>query len=233
MMATASQQRQRVMAIVAHPDDEVLGCGGALRTHVLAGDEVCVVILADGETSRSGSNDAGIVAKRENAARSAAKVLGVHQLEFQRLPDNGMDGIPRLELAKLVEKYVQGIAPDTIYTHHAGDLNVDHRRVNEAVLVASRPQAGNSLQTLLFFETPSSTEWQRPDPAVSFIPNWFVDISDVLDVKLRALKAYQGEMRDWPHPRSFEGVQHLAGWRGAIVGCRAAEAFMLGRRVVR
>jgi LmbE family N-acetylglucosaminyl deacetylase len=220
------------MAIVAHADDEVLGCGGTLRRHVLDGDDVWTVILADGETSRSASTDASVVS-REIAARNAAAILGVQHVLLHRLPDNRLDACPRLDIVKLVEGCIAEIRPDTIYSHHAGDLNVDHRRVSEAVVTACRPQKGHSVETLLFFETVSSTEWQMPNVGPAFQPNWFVDISDHLDVKLRALRPYADEMRPWPHPRSIEGVTHLARWRGATIGCDAAEAFILGRQLRR
>jgi LmbE family N-acetylglucosaminyl deacetylase len=220
---------QRIAAIVAHPDDEVLGCGGALARHAAQGDEVSIVILADGETSR-GAGGAG-VSRREAAARAAASILGAKQVLLHGLPDNRRDAQPRLDLVRIVEKHIQEIVPDTVYTHHAGDVNVDHRYVHEAVVTACRPQTGHPVATLLFFETPSSTEWQPPGSGSAFAPNWFVDISSVFAVKMKALHAYDSEMRPWPHPRSYEGVEHLARWRGATVGCAAAEAFMLGRKL--
>jgi LmbE family N-acetylglucosaminyl deacetylase len=121
--------------------------------------------------------------------------------------------------------------PQTVFTHHAGDLNVDHRRLHEAVAVACRPQPGQSVKTLLCFEVASSTEWQVPGGAPAFMPNWFVDISRTLERKMRALEGYATELRDWPHPRSTRGVEHLARWRGATVGADAAEAFVLARHL--
>jgi N-acetylglucosamine malate deacetylase 1 len=225
--------KRRVAVIVAHPDDEVLGCGGTIRRHAIAGDEVSVVILADGETSRTPDAGAATIAKRETAAGAAAEVLGVRRLTLHRLSDNRLDTAPLLDVIQLIERDIGEIVPDIVYTHHAGDLNVDHRRVHEAVLTACRPQRGHPVKTLLFFEIPSSTEWQAPGARAPFLPNWFVDIDDTLESKMAALRAYHGEMRPWPHPRSYEGVTHLARWRGATVGCGAAEAFVLGREIRR
>jgi LmbE family N-acetylglucosaminyl deacetylase len=225
--------KRRVAVIVAHPDDEVLGCGGTIRRHAIAGDEVSVVILADGETSRTPDAGAATIAKRETAAGAAAAVLGVHRLTLHRLSDNRLDTAPLLDVIQLIERDIGEIAPDIVYTHHAGDLNVDHRRVHEAVITACRPQRGHPVKTLLFCEIPSSTEWQAPGARAPFLPNWFVDIDDTLESKMAALRAYDGEMRPWPHPRSYEGVTHLARWRGASVGCAAAEAFVLGREIRR
>jgi len=230
--AASTGRPRRVAAIVAHPDDEVLGCGGTLRRHVLAGDEVWVIILADGETSRDGIPACDkAIAGREGAARKSADILGIEHLALHGFPDNRLDTQALLEVAKVIEAHIEQIAPDTIYTHHAGDLNQDHRCVHQAVVTACRPQPGRSLKTLLFFEVASSTEWQTPGSAPPFLPNWFIDISDTLDAKLKALEAYGAEMREWPHPRSYRAVEHLARWRGATVGCAAAEAFVLGRHL--
>jgi LmbE family N-acetylglucosaminyl deacetylase len=224
---------RRIAVIVAHPDDEVLGCGGTLRRHTLAGDEVWTIILADGETSRDAVGASHAVAGRESAARAAAHILGVQHVNVHGFPDNRLDSLALLDIVKVLEMYLGSIEPDTVYTHHSGDLNVDHRRVHEAVVTACRPQPGHSVQRLLFFEIPSSSEWQTPQSGQPFLPNWFVDVSATLDAKIQALKAYAAEMRAWPHPRSYEGIEHLARWRGATVGCMAAEAFALGREIRR
>jgi N-acetylglucosamine malate deacetylase 1 len=231
-MARAGDRR-RVAVIVAHPDDEVLGCGGTIRRHADDGDDVSVIILADGETSRAPDAGAARIATRETAAGAAAEVLGVRRLTLHRLSDNRLDTSPLLDIVQLVERDIGEIAPDIVYTHHAGDLNIDHRRVHEAVITACRPQRGHPVRTLLFFEIPSSTEWQAPGARAPFLPNWFVDIDGTLETKMAALRVYDSEMRPWPHPRSYEGVTHLARWRGATVGCGAAEAFMLGREIHR
>jgi LmbE family N-acetylglucosaminyl deacetylase len=220
-----------IAVVAAHADDEVLGCGGTVRRHVLAGDQVWHIILADGETSRGPVASVNVIARRENAARAAADRLGVQHLEMHRFPDNRLDACPLLDIVTVVERHIAEIRPAVLYTHHAGDLNIDHRRVHEAVVTACRPQPRHPVRRLLFFETPSSTEWQPPSSAMPFAPNWFVDISGTLADKVAALRAYDGEMRAWPHPRSYEAVEHLARWRGATVGCEAAEAFILGRGI--
>lgn len=225
-------EQHSVLAVVAHPDDEVLGCGGALALHAAAGDYVTVVIMADGETSR-GAEAGHRIAGRESAAHEAARILGARSALLHGFPDNQLDMRPRLELARAVEAHIAALQPDIVYTHHAGDLNVDHRRTHEAVVTACRPQHGHPVTTMLFFEIASSTEWQAPGAMPAFVPNWFVDISTTLETKMKALRAYDAEMRAWPHPRSYEGVEHLARWRGATVGCQAAEAFVLGRAIVR
>jgi LmbE family N-acetylglucosaminyl deacetylase len=225
-----------IVVIAAHPDDEVLGCGGTMAKHVLQGDNVHVLILAEGITSRDEYRDP-VMSKEDLcalsvAAHAATKILGVTSLSLEKFPDNRLDSLDRLDVIKRVEQYINQYKPDMIYTHHAGDVNVDHRRIHEAVVTACRPIPGNRIRSLLFFEIPSSTEWQTPYSAPVFAPNWFVDITDTVEKKILALEQYQGEMPNWPHARSIAAVKHLIGWRGACCGLDACEAFVLGRTII-
>lgn len=226
-----------ILVIAAHPDDEVLGCGATIALHTKEGHEVHVVILAEGLTGRGSVRDVEKYSKEfsklAQAAHKANQILGVNSLNLLNLPDNRLDSLDRLEITKIIEDYLDRIKPDIIYTHHAGDVNIDHRRVHEAVVTACRPIPHHSVKTLLFFEVASSTEWQIPSSAPFFAPNWFTDITDTLSLKLQALQAYHSEMRPWPHSRSLEALQHLAKWRGATVGVEAAEAFVMGRNLVK
>lgn len=223
----------RTLIIAAHPDDEVLGCGGAILKLTRAGAEVHLAFLADGIGARNPdpAQRRAELAQRRAAAAAAAHILGVASLSFDDLPDNRLDSIPLLDITQKVEALIDQHRPTTLFTHHAGDLNVDHRRTHQAVITACRPQRGHPVRTLLCFEQPSSTEWQPPGSGLAFTPHWFVDISATLAGKLAALEAYAAELRDWPHPRSRQGIEHLARWRGASVGCDAAEAFMLARHL--
>ncbi|MCK4462652.1 MAG: PIG-L family deacetylase [candidate division Zixibacteria bacterium] len=226
-----------VLVLAAHPDDEVLGCGASMARHVREGDSVHVVILAEGVTSRDKKRDRDLrdedLSALSEAAKRANALLGVESLSMGNLPDNRLDTVPLLDIVKLVEGYFDTVKPDIVYTHHAGDLNIDHRCIHQAVVTACRPIPGKKpVDTLLFFEVPSSTEWQPPGSAEPFTPDWFTDITDSIDVKLEALKEYSSEMRPWPHARSLEAVEHLARWRGANVGVSAAEAFKLGRKLL-
>jgi LmbE family N-acetylglucosaminyl deacetylase len=224
---------QSILILVAHPDDEVLGCGGTIAKLTDQGANVHIAFLADGVFSRNGDiaaqNDE--LKARRTAAQKACDILGVKSVFFGEFPDNRMDTIALLDITKAVEELIVEYKPEVVFTHHAGDVNIDHRRMHEAVVTACRPQLDHPVKTLLCFEVPSSTEWQLPGSAPAFTPNWFVNISDTLDRKLAALDAYAAELRDWPHPRSRQGVEHLAHWRGATVGVDAAEAFILGRQL--
>ena len=233
---SAFHKRHCILVVGAHPDDEVLGCGGTLARLAGEGCEIHLLVLADGESSRGGPLAAPVaparIAQREEAARSAAHILGCASVKLLALPDNRMDSIDLLEVVRHVEDSVARVKPTTVITHHAGDVNVDHRIVHDAVLAACRPQPSNMVRRLLFFEVPSSTEWRPPGSAPPFNPNWFVDISASMPTKLKALAAYETELRPFPHPRSVQAATALAQWRGASVGVAAAEAFILGREIV-
>jgi N-acetylglucosamine malate deacetylase 1 len=225
----------KYLIISAHPDDEVLGCGGSMAKWSKDGHEVHVLIMAEGATSRDKERDK--VARRKEllhlaqSAKKAGEILGVKSIELMDYPDNRMDSVDLLDVVKTIEDYVEKLQPGVVVTHHSGDLNVDHQITQLAVVTAFRPQPGQIVQRILSFEVPSATEWQSYTSVSPFIPNWFEDISDTLDLKIKALEAYESEMRDWPHPRSIKAVEHLARWRGATVGVEAAEAFMLIREI--
>jgi LmbE family N-acetylglucosaminyl deacetylase len=224
---------QSILILAAHPDDEVLGCGGTIAKLADEGVIVHVAFLADGVFSRAGAQtDRQLeLTSRRAAAQKACEILGVKSVSFGDFPDNRMDTIPLLDITQAVETCIAKYQPEMVFTHHAGDVNTDHRRLHEAVVTACRPQHGHPVKTLLCFEVQSSTEWQLPGSAPAFMPNWFVDISATLVRKLAALEVYAEELRAWPHPRSRQGVAHLAHWRGATVGVDAAEAFILGRHL--
>lgn len=222
-----------ILIFAAHPDDEVLGCGGTIAKLADEGENIYVVFLADGVLSRAEDqrNHQVKLHTRRTAAQKACDILGVKSVFFGDFPDNRMDTVALLDITKAVEELITKHQPEMVFTHHSGDVNIDHRRLHEAVVTACRPQHGHPVKTLLCFEVASSTEWQLPGSAPLFAPNWFVDISKTLDRKLSALEAYADELRNWPHPRSKQGIEHLAHWRGATVGVDAAEAFMLGRQL--
>ncbi|MBV9862952.1 MAG: PIG-L family deacetylase [Alphaproteobacteria bacterium] len=223
--------RGSVLVVAAHPDDEVLGCGGTLARHADQGDRVTAMFLADGATARPGGG-AEIAARRE-AAGVAARRLGTEPPIFFSFPDNALDTVALLDLVRAVEGVIAGTTPRIVYTHHAGDLNIDHRRVHQAVLTACRPQAGHPVERIYAFEVPSATEWASAELGPVFVPTRFVDIARWRDRKAAALEAYRGELRDPPHPRSAQAIDSLQLWRGATVGMPAAEAFAVLRQLER
>lgn len=224
------------LVIAAHPDDEVLGCGATIARLATEGWNVHVLIIAEGETSRNDRRNPamhqGALSDLVKCAEAANSILGSSSLKLSSLPDNRMDGVELLDVVKLVEAEIDRHKPCMVLTHHAGDVNIDHRVLHDAVIAACRPQPQHSVKSLLFFEIPSSTEWRPAASGMYFAPNYFFDVTDYITQKLEALRAYAPEMRSFPHPRSMEAVEYLARWRGATVGCAAAEAFMLGRNIV-
>jgi len=227
---------ESVLIVAAHPDDEVLGCGGTIAKHADNGDSVHILIVAEGATSRQNqrnrNNALSELSLLAQAAQTAANILGAKSVNFLNYPDNRLDSIDRLDLIKSIEHHIAHIQPDVVYFHHAGDVNIDHRRLHEAVVTACRPIPGFFVKKLFSFEVASSTEWQPNGSAIPFAPNWFVDISAQWSRKREALEAYATEMRDWPHSRSIEALEHQVRWRGAQVGVHAAEAFCLLRNLV-
>lgn len=235
-MSTDSAETPRVvLAVAAHPDDEILGCGGTLARHAAEGDTVHILIVAEGATSRDARRDPHgrepELAALKAAASCAADAIGAEEPRMLGLPDNRLDGLPLLDVVKPIEAIVEAVKPAIVYTHHAGDLNVDHRIVHQAVVTACRPLPDSPVRAIYAFETVSSTEWQSGgDP---FRPRRWVDIEPYLERKLLALDAYAAEMRPFPHARSREAVEALARIRGAAAGLKAAECFMVVREVVR
>lgn len=216
-----------VLVVAAHADDEALGCGGTIARHVEEGDAVHLVLMADGVHSRRGSSESDL-ARRIEASKRAQSILGASSSQSLELPDNQMDSVPLLEIVQKLEPILAGIQPSVIYTHHHGDLNVDHRLTHAAVMTACRPLPDSSVREIYGFEVLSSTEWaiQQTSP---FLPDYFVNITQHLRTKLEALEAYAEEMRNPPHSRSMAHVEVLAHHRGYSVGVDAAEAFEVYR----
>lgn len=213
-----------VLVIAAHTDDEVLGCGGTIAKHVAHGDPVYAVFLADGVTSRPGASETK-QATRDLAACRAHKILGIKKSFMLGLPDNRTDTVPLLDIVQKLERVLDEVKPQIVYTHHLGDLNIDHRIAHHATLTACRPIPGASVQEIYAFEVLSATEWSTPFEKF-FTPSVFVNISECLEIKMKALAAYDLEMRSPPHSRSSENTKRLAEFRGNSIGVNAAEAFM-------
>jgi len=222
----------KVLVVAAHPDDEILGCGGTMARLAREGHEVHIAIMAEGMTSRYAQRQAADSAKLSHLhrqAEAASRKVGAKGVTLFKLPDNRLDTVPLIEVVKLVEELVQRLLPEAIYTHHPGDLNVDHGVVHRAVLTATRPMIGQPVRDIYAFEIASSTEWAFQGIAPAMRPNVFVDIAASLDAKLEAMACYDTETRPFPHPRSPEALRAIAARWGSVVGCAAAEAFELVR----
>jgi len=225
----------KILVVAAHPDDEVLGCGGTIARLTSEGNCVYTLILGEGVTSRDRKRD---LAKRENEivelkkkAEDANKILGVKKVYTYDFPDNRFDTVSLLDIIKTIEKIKKDIKPDIVFTHHYGDLNIDHQITFKAVMTAFRPTKDESVKEIYSFEIPSSTEWNAPSSLTYFMPDYFVDISKTIKLKVRAMKEYKCEIREYPHPRSIESIEIKAKQRGIQVGLEAAEAFEVLRLI--
>ncbi len=219
-----------ILVIAAHPDDEILGVGGTIYNHVKRGDSVYVCVLTDGASSQYPNERAMIDIKKMEATK-VGNILGIKEYIFIDLPDMKLDTVPIVEINKYIEECVRKIKPEIVYTHHHGDINRDHRIAYEATLVATRPLNSFTVKKVFSYEIPSSHELFGPFPGNYFLPNVFVNIKDSIEKKIEAMKEYQSEIRDWPHPRSIEAIKSVAKKWGMIAGFDAAEAFVLIREL--
>jgi LmbE family N-acetylglucosaminyl deacetylase len=230
-------KNKRIMIVVAHPDDELLGLGGTM--HKLINDYnviTHVVILGEGITSRSSSRDLKLwkkeLTKHRKNIKDAQSIIGYHSLKAYKFPDNRFDTIPLLDIIKVIEKEKQNFNPDVIFTHHGGDLNIDHQLTFEAVITACRPMKNEIVKTIFTFETPSSTEWKSPTNPHHFLPNIFISVSESnINSKIKGMESYEFEKRKFPHPRSPEALKIQARRWGVINGVDYAEAFCLIRLI--
>ena len=210
----------KLLIVAAHPDDEVLGCFGSVAKLIKEGYEAYTLILGEGKTSRGEGKKE--IKKLHKEIKKANEVIGIKEVFIESLPDNKFDSIPLLDIVKVVEKYKNLIKPDIIFTHYENDLNIDHRLTYQAVLTATRPMSDETTKEIYSFEILSSTEWNYP---LSFSPDVYFDISDTLDKKIKAMSFYKSELREYPHPRSLEGIELNAKYWGMRLGKKAVESF--------
>jgi len=227
----------RIMIVVAHPDDELLGLGASMNRLINEHKiQTHVVILGEGITSRSDVRDAGLwenelAAHRQNIHK-AQSAIGYHSVSIYDLPDNRFDTVALLDIIKIIEKEKSVFEPDMIFTHHGGDLNIDHQLTFNAVLTACRPLAAEKVKTIIAFETASGTEWRPSTDPNHFIPNLFIKVKEEnLVAKILGMESYQFERREFPHPRSPEALRIQAQRWGITIGEKFAEAFSIVRDV--
>ncbi len=224
---------ENILVFAAHPDDELLGLGGTIRNLANKGKICRAVIMAEGLTSRANTRDEvekTRMSELQEDGRKAAEIVGYKSIEFCGLPDNRMDGLELLDVIKIVLGYVERYQPDTIFTHHHGDLNIDHRITCEAVLTACRPAGRCCVRRIYAFETPSSSEWNY-NYSEPFTPNVYFNVTNTLEAKIEGMACYRTESREYPHPRSTEALRSLGRLRGVSTGFEMAEAFVLLREV--
>lgn len=228
--------KSKILVIVAHPDDELLGIGGTLNSLSQSGCKIKVVILGEGLTSRSDKRDSEDweikIKQHRSNIHNAKSIIGYDELSIHDLPDNRFDSINLLDIIKVVEKEKKSFQPDIVFTHHGGDLNIDHQLTFQAVMTAFRPLQNENTAGIITFETPSGTEWRAASDPHHFIPNVFIELTKNNIVnKCIAMECYEFEKREYPHPRSSKALKILAQKRGVEVGVEYAEVFCLVRMI--
>ncbi len=225
----------KVLVVASHPDDEILGVGATIRKHVMNGDECYALILGEGITSRYDNRELYEKSKIDSLHKQVievSKIIGFKEVFLENLKDNRFDSYDLLDIVKVIEKYIYKIKPNIVYTHHYGDVNIDHKITFEAVLTATRPIGGNCIEEVYCFDTVSSTEWNFKN-INNFKPNYFVDVSETMKYKIDAMKVYKDELREYPHPRSLENLEYSARRYGSIISTDYAEAFEVVRIIKR
>ena len=232
-----SWRDKRIMVVVAHPDDELLGPGAAMHRIINDyGITAHVVILGEGITSRSDARDtekwkSELDTHRKNI-KSAQGAIGYQSVNIYDFPDNRFDTVALLDIIKIIEKEKLAFDPEIIFTHHGGDVNIDHQRTFEAVITACRPLQGERVRTIITFETPSGTEWRASSDPKHFIPNLYIEVKEEnVKAKIRGMESYEFEKRSYPHPRSPEALTIQAQRIGIIIGAAYAEAFCIIRSI--
>ncbi len=230
---------KKVLIEAAHADDEVIGCAGTIAKHIKYGDDVHIVFMTDGVSARfydpeanithaeELANNADAVARRKKESLSACEIMGVKtsQVHHLMLADQRLDMYPLLALTKYIAKFKIAIEPDLIYTHFWGDLNLDHRLTCEAVAVVFRPVYGVKETPIRCFEVPEATRLSISLNNQAFIPEYINNITDFIDIKIKAIEAYASERRHYPHPRSPEILNSTAKERGEAGGFVYGEGF--------
>ena len=217
---------KKILIVVAHPDDEVLGCFGTVARLIKEGYEAYTLILGEGKTSRDEKrvveNKKDEIDILNSEIKRANDTIGIKKTFIYNFADNRFDSVDLLDIVKVISKVKEEIKPDIIFTHYENDLNIDHTITYKAVLTATRPMKNECVKEIYSFEILSSTEWNYP---ISFSPDVYFDIEDFIDIKLEAMKKYYSELCEYPHPRSLDGIKLNAQYNGMRVGKKYVEAF--------
>lgn len=221
----------RVIVVAPHADDEIIGCGATIARHIKAGDEVTVVIATNASIGAPELYSADQIERTRSEAIAAHQFLGVKETVFLEFPAPALNAYPEFKISLEISKIFQKINPTHLYLPHPGDIHQDHKAIYRASLVAARPQGKNKILNIYCYETLSETEW-TPMQEKAFVPNHFVDVTDVFSKKAEAMKFFGSQIKEFPHSRSIEAFEALAMYRGATIGVERAEAFVVERQLV-
>lgn len=211
-------KNKNILVLAAHPDDETLGCGGTIRRLHEEGNYIKLITFTDGESSRDKLNPEN----RNKKLEKVCEILGIDEYIFGNFPDNSMDTISLLEICKFIENETKDFNPEIIFTHFQDDLNIDHQLISRATQIVFRPQNFEP-QKILSYYVPSASDYNFNS---QFDGNIFYQINEnQLKAKIDSLEIYEGEMRKFPHSRSFENITNLSKVWGSNVGCMLAEKF--------
>lgn len=221
-------EKKRILIIAAHPDDEILGCGGSIAKYKSSGHEIFLCVLSNGEGSRKFPQ----IDKRLAALRKAKDFLEVDHLTVNTFSDSKFDTHPLLDIVQSIEEIIKNFNPHIVLTHSDSDLNIDHKITHLATMTAARPLPNQSLEKILSYEVNSSTEYSLSKNP--FWANYFEELSILhVNSKLNALSCYEDELRTYPHPRSLEAIKAQLMVRGTNAGLHYAEAFKVEKIISR
>lgn len=223
---------KNILIIAPHCDDEILGCGGTISKHVSNGHMVYVAIVTNGHIGAPELFSKEGTEKVRSEALAAHKILGVKDTFFLDFPAPRLDTIPSYQLSNVIAKIINEKKIEVLYLPHRGDIHKDHRITYEAALVAARPINNCPIKKILSYETLSETEWAPPFGDDAFIPTIFENIEGHLEKKLEAFKCFSTQIKEFPHPRSLKNIEILSNFRGATVGKKNVESFMLIREII-
>ncbi|MBW8523171.1 PIG-L family deacetylase [Chryseobacterium chendengshani] len=221
----------KVIVVAPHADDEIIGCGATIAKHISEGDDVYVIVATNAAIGAPELFSQDIIDLVRTEAINAHQFLGVKETFFLEFPAPALNAFPEYKISLEISKIFERIKPTHLYLPHAGDIHQDHKAIYRASLVAARPQGEHKIYNIYCYETLSETEW-TPMQEKAFVPNHFVNVSNVFSKKIEAMKFFGSQIKEFPHSRSIDAFEALAMYRGSTIGVERAEAFVVERQIV-
>ena len=218
----------KVLVIAPHADDEIIGVGGTIIKHIKNGDRVYVCIVTKGAKPLFSEETVNTIRCETIECHTKIGIEKTYYLEF---PSVMLESVNRYELNNRISDVIREICPNEVYIPHIGDMQKDHQMVTEAAMVGLRPKYKHRIERIYAYETLSETGWNIPNVQNEFIPNVYVDISNEMQEKLKAMECYASQLGTFPEARSLEAIEALAKFRGATANINRAEAFSLIREI--